>query len=133
MVTVGITRRLHNTLLLLSSSFWCGAAAVAVVVIDMSWFHLLYASCRCRLRYVGVDPLPSSLSHLGICHGRFDVNVFVVLTWTCCCRCCCHRLRDVGVDPLLSSLSRLGICHRRLNVVVFVDLAWTRCRVGHGG
>ena len=79
--------------------------------------------------------LSSSSSRLDICHGRLDIDVFVVLVWTRCHR---HRCLAVafamGVSSSSSSSSScLGICHRRLDVVAFVDLAWTRCRVGRGG
>jgi len=80
-----------------SSLCWCGRVAVVVV---SPWYLPWASRRRRRLRYVGVDPLPSSSSHLGICHGRFDVSVFVVLTWTRCRRRCCH---------------------------LFVMLVWTRC------
>ena len=80
-----------------SSLCWRGPAAVVVV----SPWHLPRAFRRQRLRCADVDALPllllsslrdvgvdlllSSSSHLGICHRRLNVVVFVDLAWIRCC------------------------------------------------
>jgi len=137
MVTVGVTRRLHHTLSLSSLSFWRGrAAAVAVVVVDMLWWHLPYTSCRRCLRRPGVDALLSllspsssfmwaclccwrwsslSLSRLGICHvrrrlRRTGVEALSSLSSLSSPR---HGCLDIVVLACMHSSSRLGICHER--------------------